>query len=259
MASRDRTLLGMLTPSSNTVLEPITTAILAPLPHVSAHFSRFRVTEISLTPLALGQFDDAPILQAAELLADAQVDVIAWNGTSASWLGFERDVTLCDRITTATGIPATTSLLALLALCKSRHLDQIGLVTPYLTAVQERIVANFAEAGIECVSERHLNLSRNFEFAEVSVDTLTALIQSVAASHPKAVMTLCTNLRAAPLAAVLEPALGLPLLDSTAAAVWQSLCWAEVDPQTVQGWGRLFTEAGVPVSERLPRPSPAMS
>ena len=53
----DRRLLGMLTPSSNTVLEPMTTAMLDGLPEVSAHFGRFRVTEISLGAGALGQFD----------------------------------------------------------------------------------------------------------------------------------------------------------------------------------------------------------
>ena len=54
-----RTLLGMLTPSSNTILEPLTSAMVAGVPGVSAHFGRFRVTEISLNSAALGQFDDA--------------------------------------------------------------------------------------------------------------------------------------------------------------------------------------------------------
>ena len=50
-----RVRLGMLTPSSNTALEPITSAMVAQLPGVSAHFSRFTVTEISLSDKALGQ------------------------------------------------------------------------------------------------------------------------------------------------------------------------------------------------------------
>ena len=75
--------LGMLTPSSNTVLEPTTVAMLAGVPEATAHFARFRVLEIALSDRALGQFDDSEILRAAELLADAKVDVIAWNGTSA--------------------------------------------------------------------------------------------------------------------------------------------------------------------------------
>jgi len=48
-----RTLLGMLTPSSNTVLEPVTTALLAEVPEASAHFGRFAVTEIALSQQVL--------------------------------------------------------------------------------------------------------------------------------------------------------------------------------------------------------------
>ncbi|MFY7780442.1 MAG: Asp/Glu/hydantoin racemase, partial [Tagaea sp.] len=79
---KKRKMIGMLTPSSNTVLEPITAAMLAGLPEVTAHFGRFKVTEISLAQGALAQFDDGPILAAAELLADARVGAIVWNGTS---------------------------------------------------------------------------------------------------------------------------------------------------------------------------------
>src|SRR5712691_11715665 len=108
-----RARLGMLTPSSNTVLEPVTASMVAALPEVSAHFSCFKVTEIALSEGALAQFDDSEILRAAELLAHAKVDVIGWNGTSSGWLGFEADIRLCERITSATGIAATTSMLAL--------------------------------------------------------------------------------------------------------------------------------------------------
>ena len=70
-----RILLGVLTPSSNTRLEPITAAMLAEIPEASAHFGRFRVTEIALSDAALAQFDDTEILRAAALLADAKVHV----------------------------------------------------------------------------------------------------------------------------------------------------------------------------------------
>ena len=83
--------IGMLTPSSNTVLEPMAMEILRGVPQVSTHVSRSPVTEISLDDAALGQFDLDAHLRAARLLADARVDVIGWNGTSASWTGFEAD------------------------------------------------------------------------------------------------------------------------------------------------------------------------
>jgi maleate isomerase len=81
--------LGMLTPSSNTTLEPVCARMLADLPEVSVHFARFRVTEISLSEQALGQFDLAAQLSAAELLADAKCDVICWNGTSVRVAGID--------------------------------------------------------------------------------------------------------------------------------------------------------------------------
>ena len=88
----------MLTPSSNTVLEPITNKILNSIDNVTAHFSRFTVTEISSNPNSLNQFNYSKIIESAKLLADAKVDVIAWNGTSAGWLGFESDENLCKEI-----------------------------------------------------------------------------------------------------------------------------------------------------------------
>ena len=102
----------MLTPSSNTTLEPVTARMLSGLPEVSAHFGRFRVTEISLGEQALGQFQLEPMLAAAELLADARCRSICWNGT-AGWLGFERDRELCRAIEARTRVRACSSVLAI--------------------------------------------------------------------------------------------------------------------------------------------------
>ena len=237
-----RKLIGVLTPSSNTALEPLTSAMLAGVPGVSAHFSRFPVTEISLRDQSLRQFDDAKILDAARLLADARVDVICWSGTSASWLGFERDRALCARITEATGIPATTSVLALNELLQRQGARTLGLVSPYVADVQQRIVANYAAADVEVVAERHLDISVNFAFSEVEPDTLRTLLREVAQSRPAAMTTLCTNLRAAQIVDGLERDLGIPVYDSVATVVWKALKTIGVDTRAVRGWGRLFEE-----------------
>src|SRR5882757_6130369 len=126
-----RTRLGMLAPSSNSVLEPVTYAMLADAPGTSAHFSRFRVTEIALDAPALNQFDPSLMLPAADLLDDANVDAMAWNGTSASWLGIERDHSLCVSIGARTGKPATTSTLACIDAIRSGGAQRVGFVTPY--------------------------------------------------------------------------------------------------------------------------------
>ncbi|GAA7767955.1 MAG: Asp/Glu/hydantoin racemase [Burkholderiaceae bacterium] len=234
--------LGMLTPSSNTALEPITSAMVSGLPNVSAHFSRFTVTEISLRDQALGQFDLEKILAAARLLADARVDVIAWNGTSSGWLGFDKDEALCRQITEATGIPATTSVLALNEILEKTGARRFGLATPYLQDVQERIVANYQRSGFDCSAERHLGLHVNYSFAEVDEDTVRKMVRELAAEKPQAITTFCTNLRAAHLVEALEAETGIPVYDTIATVVWKSLRLAGVDTRALQGWGRLFRE-----------------
>ena len=237
-----RVLLGMLTPSSNTVLEPMTGAMIAGLAEVSAHFGRFRVIEISLGKQAHQQFDDGPILEAARLLADARVDVIAWNGTSARWLGFDTDERLCRRIGEETGRPATTSVLALNEVFRVTGVERFGLVTPYVDAIQGAILDNYRAAGFHCVAERHRGGSVNFAFSEVSESAIRTMLEEVAAAEPQAVITLCTNLRGAPLAEGFERETGIPLYDSVSVVVWKSLKLAGVDPGRVKGWGRLFAD-----------------
>jgi maleate isomerase len=232
--------LGVLTPSSNTALEPLTSALAAQVPGVSAHFSRFQVTEIALSDRALGQFDDSKILAAAELLADAKVDVIGWSGTSSGWLGFDADLRLCERIHARTGIAATTAVLALNELLALRGVKKLALVTPYTADVQERIVANYRALGIEVVAERHLGIRVNHDFAGVAPATLLQMMREVAAAGPQAITTFCTNLRAAPMAQQVEQELGIPLLDTVSTTVWGMLRAAKVSPAQVRDWGELF-------------------
>lgn len=238
-----RTLLGMLTPSSNTVLEPVTTALLAAVPEASAHFGRFAVTEIALSQQALAQFAPDEILRAARLLSHARCQVIAWNGTSAGWLGFERDEALCAAIAHETQAKACTSVLAINELFVRLGVRRFGLVTPYVDEVQQAIVANYGRAGYACVAERHLGLQDNFAFSEVDASTLQQMVREVAAARPDAIIILCTNLRGAPLAPALESELGIPVIDSISAVVWKSLCLAGAETSRLRPWGRLFQEA----------------
>ena len=237
----DRTFrMGVLTPSSNTALEPLTSALAATVPGCSAHFSRFKVTEISLSAQALGQFDDSKILAAADLLADAKVDVIAWSGTSSGWLGFDADRRLVERINDRTGIAATTAVLALNELLALRDIRRLALVTPYTGDVQQRIVDNYAKLGIDVVAERHLDICVNHDFALVDPNKLRALMREVASARPQAITTFCTNLHAARLADAVEAELDIPLLDTVSTTVWGALRAAGADPAAVHGWGRLF-------------------
>ena len=232
--------LGMITPSLNTVLEPVTYRLLRGLPDVSAHFSRVSVTRISLDDSSGGQFAAQPMIDAARLLMDAKVDSICWNGTSGGWLGVDKDAALCAAISDAVGVPVTSATQAVTSLFREAGVTRFGLVTPYRGDVQQEIIAKYAAAGFECVVEAHLGRDDGFAYAAIEDGTWSELIRQVAGAKPQAITTMCTNISGAPLAAPLERETGIPLIDSISASLWAALKLAGADPARVQGWGKMF-------------------
>lgn len=240
--------LGILTPSSNTALEPLTHALLTCFNTqqstyiVTAHFSRFPVTTISLTPSGLAQFDLDLILHAAGLLAHAEVDCIGWSGTSAGWLGFDEDVTLCEEIKKATRIKATTSVLALNKALDLWGVKRLGLVTPYQDDVQAKIVNNYAGIGVFIGEgmERHLGVVKNTDIAEIAEDVLDGLVAEVVGEGVDAVSTFCTNLVAAQRVELWEKKYGAPVFDTVTTVVWDMLRECGVDATQLEGWGMIF-------------------
>jgi maleate isomerase len=150
---------------------------------------------------------------------------------------------LCERIKVATGIPATTSILALNEILGLTKVTRLGLVTPYLDDVQARLLGNYANLGIACEGERYLGLRDNFSFSEVTADQLEAMTHDVAKGRPHAIAIVCTNLKAALLVENLERLIGIPIYDTIATVIWKSLVIAGVDPKRVKGWGSIFQAA----------------
>ncbi len=218
-AGGPRKRIGLVIPSSNTVVEPEAYRLLAGNPGISVHFSRIPVTVISGSEASLAQFEIERIVAAGRLLADAKVEKLAWAGTAASWLGFERDESLANKLETATGIAATTSLLAVNDELRRMNARRIGLVTPYVAELEARIIANYSAIGIDVVGATRLNLIENTRFARISESEIEAMARGAAGQRPEAIVVMCTNLRFAVRSAVVSAELGVPVVDSVAATV----------------------------------------
>lgn len=253
--STRRIRVGILVPSSNTIMEPLIAAILQtvndriPSVHITAHFSRFRVTQISLDKTAQSQFDLPIMMQAVSLLADAKVDAISWGGTSAGWLGLGTDVELCKAIENQFGIPASTSTLALVESLHALGDPRLGLVTPYVPEMNEAIKKTFAGVGIAIAeNDRCLGITDNNKIGEVSGDQVISMVREVVAANEnlEIVMVFCTNLSVARLAPSLETQYrdhNVVLLDSVGAVVWGLLQKLGIDTRgtgVAEQWGRMF-------------------
>ncbi|OYX86035.1 MAG: Asp/Glu/hydantoin racemase [Azorhizobium sp. 32-67-21] len=241
-SAQKKAIIAMLTPSSNTVVEPYTSALAWPLfPEVTVHFGRFRVRRIALDSESNQQFTLDPIFQAVDLLMDAKPDVIAWNGTSASWLGFHTDTELCAAISARFGVRATSAVLSLNEILSRLGARTLGLVSPYTDDVQQKIIANYRTIGIDTVSERHSGRSDNFSFSEVSEAEIANMCRQVALDKPDAIVILCTNMRGPLIAAELERELGIPVLDSVAFTLWGCLKETGVPMDRLKPYGVMFS------------------
>lgn len=233
--------VGMLTPSSNTALEPYTAAMFAPFgDEASAHFGRFRVVEISMSQASQTQFDNEPILEAAQRLAEALPRLIAWNGTSAAWFGLQKDRALCAAIERETGVKSTSTMLAYDKIFKAMGVKRLGLVTPYIDDIQSRIITNYADQGIETVAEERLEDKGNYSFATYPPEQVGAMVERVAEAKPDAIAVICTNFRGAPVAERIEAETGIPVLDSIAVTAAHCMREMGLDPARVTGWGSVF-------------------
>ena len=230
--------IGMITPSGNIVVERITAAILYDFPSVSGHFSRTRV--VGSSDSYSDDYDWDSMLGAAELLSHAQLDVICWNGSKGGSIGFDKDRELCERIQSSTGIPATTSTLAIEEMFRANGITQFGLVTPYADAYAAKIPPNFAREGFTCIAGAHAGLTDNFSYCTQPESETRRMVRAVAASRPQAIITYCTNFCAAPLVSQLEAELGIPIYDSVSIGVWKSLRLAGVSTEAGSRWGSAF-------------------
>ena len=233
-----RIFIGTITPSGNTIVERVTLAVLREFPEVSAHFSR--------TPV-FGDRDPFPdnydfegMLAAARLLAHASPDVLIWNGSKGGSVDFALDHELVAKIKNAIGLACTTSVLALDELLTARGVKRFALVSPYDAGYQQRVIKTFARAGYDCVAEAHSDLRDNLSFARVPGADIAAMLRTVAAAKPEAIVTFCTNFPAATVVADMEAELGLPIYDSTLLPVWKGLKMAGVDTRRGRAWGSLF-------------------
>lgn len=232
--------LGHLTPSCNSVLEPLTVAMASEVAdRVSHHFTRIAVERISLSPADLNQFAPERMLEAARLLADAEVDAIVWNGTSGAWKGLEADEEICRSITRELGVPTSTSTLAQVEAMGAYGLYSYGLAVPYTDDVARRMIDVFASTGLECVGLANLGVGGGAQMAEVTAEAVRQLIRDADDPSAHCIVFSCTGVAAAHLVEEMECELGKPIIDSIAVTLWKGMKLLGLD-RRLTSWGALL-------------------
>lgn len=227
--------MGILVPSSNSNAETLTAAILAGQPDLGVHYSRFRL------PPSLDDTVDLSVLgEAPALLNDADLQAIAFHGTSGSWTGITGDRALCAELEALCGAPATTASVAVVEALCALSATRIGLVFPGPGTIASKIQREYASHGIDvqAVSVPEVPMS-NPEIARLDTAAISAMMRPAFADGLDAVVCVGTNLRSGYLVEGFEQEYGIPVVDSAIATLWQVLSLAGVS-RRIPGWGALL-------------------
>ena len=234
--------MGVITPSGNTVVERVTLAILENFPEVTPLFSRTPVFgESDRFPAS---YDMDGMLGAARLLAHAKPDVLVWNGSKGAKIGVALDHAFAAQCQEETGIPCTTSIIAMDEVLREQGLRRLAVVTPYDAYYQQNLITALTADGYEVIAECHSSLKGNISFASVGSEQIAGMVREVASKGPDAIVVLCTNFPAAPVIPALEEEFDIPILDSTSLGVWAALRLMGIDTSPARAWGRLFASQG---------------
>lgn len=231
---RDDTSIGMLLPSGNIVAEG---QVRAMLPRgVTLYTTRLPLTGSS--DAELRRMTDS-LEDAAGMLADARVGLIAFNCTAVSTYSSDADCKIADRITAATKTPAVTTAQALVAALRRFDCRRLVLITPYLEPITRREEAFFAHHGFEVVHSASYGINFNWDMAHEPAETWIRFTKENSRDEADAYLLSCTAIRSAEVIDALEADLGRPVVTSNQALTWFCLHTLGIEAD-VHGFGRLL-------------------
>ena len=227
--------IGLLAPSSSTTQEIEYRQVLPA--GVTLHTARLvlRTVDPNATISVVEEIE-----QESRKLADADVDVIVLAATAPSsrkGIGYDRE--LIQRISDASGKPATTAATAMMQALEALGARGIVIAAPWSDEVNG-IAAAFIEAsGVRVLAHRALGVVANLEIGLLDEATAFELGRAVDQPGADAVMLACGNWRTLGIVDRLEATLGKPVVTTNQVTLWGALrTIGHAVP--VLGWGRLL-------------------
>ncbi|WP_222920107.1 aspartate/glutamate racemase family protein [Natrinema sp. SYSU A 869] len=227
--------VGLIVPSSNTAAEPEFRECLPD--EITVHGARMALESVTVDELDT-MSDDAA--RAATLLGHADVDAVAYACTTGSLIhgpGF--DAELEDRLADAAGVPAVATARSVVRALEALNAERVAVVTPYTDELDEKERDFLEEAGFDVASIDGRGLEANTDIGALTPDDASRQVLEYVGSDDDldAVFVSCTNYRS--LAAVdgLEAKLGVPVITSNGATLWDVCGTAGF---VVDGPGTLF-------------------
>ena len=231
--------IGLIVPSTNTVIAH-EWSLMAP-EGVSIHTTRvllYGVPSRDSNDLMAERTE-----RAAEELATAEVDIIAYGSTSGSFMCSHKD--LGRRISEIAGCPATTTSDSVVRALRAIGAKRVAMATPYLEFVNKEAVAFLESEGISVVADKGLGMgetqAERRAINRIPAETVFRLALAVDRPDADALFISCTTLPSLKMIAPIEAELGKPVVTSTQATFWDTLRMLKIRT-AISGFGRLLQD-----------------
>ena len=119
------------------------------------------------------------------------------------------------------------------------NIKKLSKFTPYSKKVNDDVVDYFKSSGFEITSNSYFDIHSDMEIGKVDQNYLFDVLINLDVSEADALFVSCTALPVLPLIQKLEDKLGIPVLSSNQALIWESLENIGQN-KSVKGFGRLF-------------------
>ena len=221
MIAKEQQRIGLIVPSSNSVMEP---DFYRHLPqNVSLHTARMYMEETTVA--GEERMLDEFTLPAAKDLSTVRPHVVVFGCTSGGALrGRDYDRKMCAEISAVTTSPVVSVIESVNKALAATGAKKVLVLTPYVDELNQHIKSSIEASGLEVLGIFGLGISENFAIAEVGVDKIVQLTkEKIQGLNPDCLFFSCTNFRAMEAIPQLKAAFGLPVVTSNQAAFDKAL------------------------------------
>ena len=209
--------VGLIVPSSNTVMEPDFHRHIG----TSAIVSTTRILLEDVTREAEIRMLEEDLPQAVKRIGTTASDVIVFGCTSAGALGnLSHDDAIARMIEETTGAKAITVLRSVLVRLAAIQPHKIAVFTPYIKDLTGSIARSLTEAGFPVIKAVGMGIKANLEIGRVTPEEILRFVESqLSGIDPDCLFLSCTNWRAIETVERLQKKLGIPIVTSNQAAI----------------------------------------
>ena len=234
--------LGVVTPSTNTTLEPDCHA-LCPI-GVTAHTARIPIQNKKISGDAayaehVKSMRDGIGVAISQVATSAPDHLIMGVALEAFWGSIAETQQLQNDLSNIADIDVTLGSTAMHKALQALEARRIAILTPHMPAGDEQVRQWFEEAGYDINAFLGLKCTSPRAIAEVTPDTMRAAVADLKSDPVEAIVQLGTNLQFRQLALAAETELGKPVLALNSVMMWDALRTRGIADQNSDG-GCLF-------------------